>query len=140
MVCLLLCSVLCGRFVSFFLFFFFMFFSPSLKLLVPQHLLVLTLFWLVAFTNAAQLKDEMVRKRSQSTKPMILTKQMITAIKQSKHWQRANAEFRARRVAAGLSPNVIPHSEYVRLHDGTDELPTSIYGGNTLFHVRVLMQ
>jgi hypothetical protein len=40
-------------------------------------------------------------------------------LRSSRAYKIANKEYRAKRVAAGLSPDVVPHTQYIRMRDGT---------------------
>jgi predicted acyl esterase len=40
-------------------------------------------------------------------------------LRSSKPFQIARSNYRQKRVAAGLAPDLVPHSEYVRMRDGT---------------------
>jgi hypothetical protein len=44
---------------------------------------------------------------------------VVATIKGSVAYQTAAKRYRAQRVARGLTPDILPHSEYVRMRDGT---------------------
>ncbi len=48
-----------------------------------------------------------------------MTEHVVATIKGSLSFQLASKRYRTQRVARGLSPSVLPHSEYVRMRDGT---------------------
>ncbi len=50
---------------------------------------------------------------------MAMTAEVAATIRTSPLYQSAMKRMRAERVARGLTPDVVPHSEYVRMRDGT---------------------
>ena len=49
-----------------------------------------------------------------------VNKHIVSTLKESPYYKKAAAQHRAERVRHGLSPEIVPHVEYVRMRDGTE--------------------